>query len=187
MPIQNIQISPAYRLLQSAKGLIEAVPIERLEQLAKKNGNITVSNLRRFFTHAKFFKEFKERLAMGGRRSRSPSPGRSRSPSRSPSRSRSRSPSRRRPAPRRSRLSMETKLGSRDVYEYGPQDAPSLFIQPAGDECDPQDVNLPLPVCQGLRRVCRQYGKDKRYRKFQPDSSENKKYDYDIDYLNINY
>lgn len=40
------------------------------------------------------------------------------------------------------------------------------------------DLNLPMPVCQGIRRVCAFHDKSRKYAKYQKDNSD--KYDYKI-------
>lgn len=57
-----------------------------------------------------------------------------------------------------------------------------MSIKSSGDECDEYDVNLPIPVCQGIRRVCRAYDSRRKYTKFPPDSSEDDQYIFDVNY-----
>lgn len=88
---------------------------------------------------------------------------------------------------RRSKFAIRSKLGDRwsdeEVSSADDDDASYLSIEPSGDECDETDVNLPVPVCQGIRRVCRNYDPvTRRYARFAPDKSENKKYKFHVRY-----
>lgn len=105
-------------------------------------------------------------------RSRSSSPPSSGSSSRSSS-----------PLPKSRRLKMKTKLGTQSQGDAIPNDESMMFIRPANDECDDKDVNLPLPVCQGIQRVCRYYGKDRKYEKFKDDKSEKNRYKFKVKYV----
>lgn len=42
------------------------------------------------------------------------------------------------------------------------------------------DLNLPMPVCQGIRRVCAFHDKSRKYKKYQKDGSDD--YDYQIQF-----
>lgn len=111
------------------------------------------------------------------RRSRS-----SRSSSRS-SRSSSRSSRSRSPSPkpgRRGRFKMKVKLGRWSESDSAEEDESLLSIDPSHDECDETDVNLPIPVCKGIRRVCRHYDARRRYAKFPKDTSENNVYAFKV-------
>lgn len=196
--IRKIHITRAQQLLQNDNRGYDQPPAINLQELKALSNNaclIPISQLRPFFNKPKDFKQFKtlisdnDWLPLSIRPSRSRSRSRSKSPSRSRSRSRSRSLS----PPRRSRhgrgrgrdrLKMISALGRLRPKEHSVRGNPSslLSITPAGDECDSTDVNLPLPVCKGIRHVCRNYGKNRQYQTFEPDSSENHQYEYTIHY-----
>lgn len=94
------------------------------------------------------------------------------SPHASPRRSRSPSPVQRMPRYRKGQLIMDTHLG----HDYIGGPLSTLAIEPSGDECDESDVNLPLPACQAINKVCRNYNKLRQYAPKRPDGTENKKY-----------
>jgi hypothetical protein len=99
--------------------------------------------------------------------------GRSRSPSPAAVR-RSRSSSQRRKAPKKRKLMIGNVFDSFDGN--APDDQSVFYVK---DRVNP---NLPAPLCRGIRRVCRDYGPDKRYRQFSKDGSENDEYVFDVDY-----
>lgn len=151
---------------------------------------VNVKDLLPFFGNKKYFQKFKDELAYRrpkpasakkrSSRSKSPSPSRSKSPPK-----RSKSPPKRRGRPRTRRvLRLKSKLGtfSDDDIRSSDDEDSFLSIEPANDEYDDTDVNLPGTVCQGFRRVCRNYGPGNRYVKFEPDSSENYLYNLDLKY-----
>lgn len=82
------------------------------------------------------------------------------------------------------RLKMRAYVGSSDESDdMDVSDDESIFsIDPSNDECDSTNVNLPKPICQGVRRVCRYYDKAKRYRKFDKDNSEKHRYKFNLKY-----
>lgn len=82
----------------------------------------------------------------------------------------------------RSRYKHVSKLG--DYSDSSDSNASIISITPSNDECDETDVNLPLPVCAGIRRVCRNYDSRRRYIPYERDASENKRYRFDISYAN---
>lgn len=106
------------------------------------------------------------------------------SPRASPSRSRSPSP---RIRYRKGELVMNTKLGE-DFSPEEIRDAPYslMAIQPSGDECDDTDVNLPMPACKAIRKVCRNYNTLRQYTNYQPDGSERSNYQIRVKYGNGN-
>ncbi|GFR14083.1 uncharacterized protein TNCT_516421 [Trichonephila clavata] len=89
-------------------------------------------------------------------------------------------PSSRSPSPRR-RLKMKAFVGQARMSDVS-DDESVISIDPINDECDNTNVNLPKPLCQGIRRVCRYYNKDRRYRPFDRDSSENDQYAFNLSF-----
>lgn len=77
-------------------------------------------------------------------------------------------------------LKMKSALGG------SPSDVSSdesvLSIDSSNDTCDRTNVNLPKPVCLGIRRVCRYYDDARRYREFDDDDSEGSRYRLDLKY-----
>lgn len=189
------------------------VQMEDLEDMAEDGRSVEVEKLRKFFKTKKGFTEFKAtQLDVPNQVWEYPDvrtfqykkfkqlnaplpPSRSRSPSPTATRGRSRSPrrpvfgpakKRGRPPTKRDKFKMWSKLGTltpNDVL-YREDNESILYIDPSKDECDDTDVNFPLPVCQGIRRVCRTYDKNRRYTNFPPDSSENQKYIFAVKYDN---
>ncbi|GIY03999.1 hypothetical protein CDAR_304891 [Caerostris darwini] len=87
---------------------------------------------------------------------------------------------------RRNRYKMMSHLGKmtqRHLNRLSKTDS-ALFIEPANDESDEEDVNLPQPICKGIRRVCRYYDSNRRYKPFSKDDSENKRYLFNVRYEN---
>ncbi|GFR02532.1 uncharacterized protein TNCT_537761 [Trichonephila clavata] len=89
-------------------------------------------------------------------------------------------PSSRSSSPRR-RLKMKAFVGPARMSDVS-DDESVISIDPLNDECDNTNVNLPKPLCQGIRRVCRYYDKDRRYRPYDRDSSENDQYAFNLSY-----
>lgn len=98
------------------------------------------------------------------------------SPRASPGRSRSTSPLRKMPRYRKGELNMQTHLRDLSDEDYNATPFSTLSIVPSGDECDDTDVNLPLPACQAVNKVCRNYNRFRQYMPKRPDGSERKKY-----------
>lgn len=163
---------------------------------------VKVSALKSFFAANRHFVAFKNKLSvpnaawehvlscsnpsvrnyarrhMTGRGSspvRAGSPPRARSPAASP---------RRRGRPRgKPSLKMKSKLGRFEPGEMDEDDRSYLSIHPSDDECDDTDVNLPMPTCEAIRRVCRYYDPvTKRYVAYPPDNSENRRYRFRVSY-----
>lgn len=59
-----------------------------------------------------------------------------------------------------------------------------ISIDPSGDECDNQDVNLPLPACQAINKVCRNYNKYRQYIPYDTDNTEQSDYQVRVKYNN---
>lgn len=197
----KIPIEYAYDTLNdSQRGYDDVYPVDMhdLERIAINNGALVeVKRLRNLFMNGRAFQEFKNALSVPDNywqratftdpsirpyarrhmtRPLSPVPG---SPRRSPS------PARRgRPQSRRSPLKMHSKLGelSDDEIDRVDSDVSVMSIRPNQDECDDQDVNLPLPTCKAIRKICRYYDRDRRYMPYTPDNSENKRYRFNVSY-----
>lgn len=60
-------------------------------------------------------------------------------------------------------------------------DYPDQHVFTFPDAAD-DDPNLPMPVCRGIRRSCRNYGSGNRYVPFDKDESENNEYLFDVSY-----
>lgn len=103
----------------------------------------------------------------GARRHRSPR----RSPPRSPT-----PPGPKTPRYRKGDLQMTTKLGKFNREEYRNAPLSTMMIDPSGDECDDTDVNWPLPLCNVVNKVCRNYSPTRQYMPYRPDGTEHKNY-----------
>lgn len=55
-----------------------------------------------------------------------------------------------------------------------------LSLQKTDDECGPEDVNIPLPVCGAFNKVCRDYNALRQYVRRRPDGSERHHYDIEV-------
>lgn len=186
------------------------VPTYNLSQVfaLRNHGLVQVKLLSRFFQNAKMFRQFKmsrlkdvpvsnwrevwkiypesrkycKRFMPRGSFSRADEGGRDGSSSDGSSNKsfRPSSPA----AGNRKRLKMKAKLGSMDSSDEDvvSDEESTLFINPSNDECDEEDVNLPMPVCRGIRRVCRNYGPDRKYKKFKNDKSEKERYAFRVKY-----
>lgn len=80
---------------------------------------------------------------------------------------------------------MGVRLGShvkRQDYRFLDPDESYMTIKPANDECDDTDVNLPLPVCQGIRRVCRNYKANRQYGDYEDENDEDDRYLFHVQY-----
>ncbi|GFQ78276.1 uncharacterized protein TNCT_250221 [Trichonephila clavata] len=168
---------------QNPEDMKKLVSMGYLESIAVDHQSLVpVTKLKSFFRHAKTFTEFKAnylqtipdeywintlhenpRVMPYIRRYLSTSPPSSRSPS-----------------PRR-RLKMKAFVGPARMSDVS-DDESVISIDPLNDECDNTNVNLPKPLCQGIRRVCRYYDKDRRYRPYDRDSSENDQYAFNLSY-----
>lgn len=190
--MNRIPVVTAYRYLKTF-----GITMGDLEVISKDGPLVLKSSLRRFFDSTKSFKSFTDDMtvldeewakALGenprlARYIRKFYAGDPIYPPRS-IRIRSRSPSPRGRLKRgRKKLALKAKLGrftSGFMENEVPDDESYMVIHPSGDECDRYDVNLPKPVCASIRRVCRNYGPNKRYTKFKPDKSENNTYGFRV-------
>lgn len=107
--------------------------------------------------------------------SRSSSQSRSGSSPGSASSSSSSSRKRTRPAPKRSRFKGKVQAFLTNqpstVENQILKDHSVLFLNKKY-----RDLNLPIPVCQGIRRVCAFHDKSRKYSKYQNDNSDNFEY-----------
>lgn len=78
---------------------------------------------------------------------------------------------------------MFANLGSVDTREIETAGKSTLTIDPSHDECDEIDVNLPIPTCKAIRKVCRNYDSARRYMPYKADGSEGKDYNFNIRYV----
>lgn len=161
------------------------IDADELNALAVNDGFLVpVAKLRRFFAKPIFFKQFKELMSVSddfwvrtielcpsiekyARRFMKKVPKKKGRP-------RTKGPAKK----------YDSRLGSfseREISDLD-SDASAVSIAPSNDECDATDVNLPLPSCAGVRRVCRKYDRNRRYMSYSPDSSENKQYLFQISY-----
>lgn len=194
------------KLNESARGFSRIVHVDRarLDDMAP-DGVIQVTLLKPFFANHQAYLQFKRQIQVPHRRwqevvnstnnpkvrayamrqmrvnpsrstSSSPRGSAHASPRASPRRSRSPSPVRRTPRYRKGQLNMDAFLGDISEDEYGDTPLSVLAIRTAGDECDDTDVNLPLPACQAINKVCRNYNKFRQYMPKRPDGTESKKY-----------
>lgn len=106
----------------------------------------------------------------------------------SPVRSRSTSPTRRKtPRYGKNQLVMASKLGddfTRDELLAAKRSL--ISIQKSGDECDDMDVNLPLPACKAINKICRRYNNYRQYIPYKPDGSEQSDYQLRVLYHDPN-
>lgn len=87
--------------------------------------------------------------------------------------------------PRKKRIhKLSAKLGEYSDSEISSVDSDSsvLSIVPSSDECDETDVNFPMPVCQGIRKICRVYDKSRRYLPYIKDKSDDERYHFKVQY-----
>lgn len=201
MPIPlRVPTGYAYARLQESSRGRQRVNLASLEDIAQE-GLVQVTHLRPWFNTKSAYLQFKSRIYVPHRYwqavleqtnnprvqgyvkrqmrvnpSHSLSPGSSphASPRASPRPSRSSSPVRKRY--RKGELVMTTKLGSFSPEEMAEAPLSAMYITPAGDECDETDVNLPLPACQAINKVCRNYSRSRQYIPYQPDGTERKNY-----------
>lgn len=178
----------AYILNDSKRGFEnnpERVEADELEQIAVNDGDLVpVSKMRKFFNNTQAFKEFKENISvpekiwkMAVRNSPGIRKYAKRFMTNVPK-------PRGRPPTKRQKKKYRSRLGSFSEEEISSIDSDSsiISITPSNDECDSTDVNMPLPACAGLRRVCKDYGSNRRYLPLKPDSSEDKQYMVEISY-----
>lgn len=78
---------------------------------------------------------------------------------------------------------MFANLGHVDRDEIDSADKSTLTIDPSHDECDEIDVNLPIPTCKAIRKVCRNYDSRRRYLPYTEDGSEGKQYNFKVKYI----
>lgn len=180
----------AYILNDSKRGWEynpERVEANELEEIAVNDGNLVpVSKMRKFFKNTPAFKEFKENISVPDKiwkmairispdirkyakrfMTNVPKP-------------------RGRPPTKSQKKKYRSRLGSFSEDEISSNDSDSsiISIAPSNDECDSTDVNMPLPSCAGLRRVCKRYGSNRRYLPLKRDSSEDKQYLVEVSYAN---
>lgn len=73
-------------------------------------------------------------------------------------------------------------MASRLGRERGSPRRSALSVQKTGDECGPEDVNLPLPVCGAINASCADYDARRRYARKRPDGTERNDYDVEVVY-----
>jgi hypothetical protein len=186
MTYTKIPVTSAYESVNNVdSGASRQIRYEELEELAVDGGFlIPLSRLRPWFPNARAFRAFKQNLQI---------------PEAHWIDAARRAPHARRyinrfittvslPVVRRGnkKLRMKARLQrseSDEQLDNLDDDESLLSIAPSSDECDDEDVNLPLPVCQGLRRVCRKYGTNRQYKDFGEDSSENRHYIFRVKYV----
>lgn len=114
-------------------------------------------------------------------------PSRSASPTRRRRRSASPPHLPQRPKYRRGELVMTTKLGDDfTAQEIAGAPLSLMSIEQSGDECDDTDVNLPLPACRAINKVCRNYNSLRQYAPFVADGTEHSNYRLRVKYNNNN-
>lgn len=145
---------------------VAKVPDEEWQMAQAHCGNKTA---KRYASSHASVKGKKKGKRVGRRRSCSSSSGGS-------SRSRSASPA------NRKRLKMKAWRRGYEQSSDEDDDISILRISKSARGCDAKDVNLPAPICKGIRKVCRYYGPDRRYRAFGPDNSEKHVYDFGLSY-----
>lgn len=177
----------AYILNDSNRGYEtrpDKVDANDLEEIAVNDGNLVpVSKMKRFFKTNQAFKEFKEYISVPDRiwdaaiRIHPPIRKYARRFMKNVPKSRGR------PAKRQVKK-YRSKLGTFSDEELSEieSDSSVISIAPSDYECDSTDVNIPLPSCAGLRRVCKKYDSSRRYLPYKRDSSENKQYLLAISY-----
>lgn len=194
------------------RGFVQPILMEphHLDNLTEQH-MVRVKNLKDFFENVQAFQRFKSRIMVPRRywelaiqndaanrtycrrqiRMSPSSPAASVNGSRpaSPTGRRQRSasppPPPARPKYRRGQLVMTTKLGD-DFTAQEIDEAPLslMSIDQSGDECDDTDVNLPLPACQAINKVCRNYNSLRQYAPFVADGTEHANYQLRVKYNN---
>lgn len=165
------------------------VEYDELRQLAVNDGELVpVSKVKKFFKNDRAFKEFKENISVPDKFWKEVIKS---SPviRKYAKRFMSKVPSvKGRPRVKRQSRKYRSKLGTFSDEELSDIDSDTSVISiiPSNDECDETDVNVPLPSCSGIRRVCREYDSSRRYLPYKRDSSENKRYRFQISYNNNN-
>ena len=182
----KIPVSYAVSALNSSNRGYEHRPddvsYQELVEIAVNDGLLVpVSKLLKYFAHYRAFEEFKNNLWVPEKFWNSAiriSPAIKKYARRF-------MPAKQKGRPRtRRRSKLVSKLGSFSDSELSDVDSDTsiLSITPSNDELDDTDVNLPLPVCKGIRRICREYDSRRRYLPYKKDSSENKQYHFKISY-----
>lgn len=206
MPIP-LRVPTAYlhdTLNQTNRGYTQPVTISlaQLEHLAER-GLVRVASLAPLFRNKAAYKAYKDTLSIPNRYwqqairdnptnkayatrqmrlNGGASPAVSRSSS-SRSSGRSRSPSPVRPHRyKKGELGIQSKLGKLTDAEKRSAPRSVMSIQRTGDECDEKDVNWPMPACKVVRKVCRRYGRGRRYMPIKRDFSELKNYEIEVRY-----
>lgn len=160
-----------------------------VESFAVNEGQLVpVAKLKSFFKHDRAFKEFKENLSVPDRfwnEVIKANPSLRKYAARFME---SKPKAKGRPRVKKHSKKYRSKLGrfSDDEISDVDSDTSVLSIIPSNDECDDMDVNIPLPSCAGIRRVCRNYDESRRYLPYKRDGSENKQYHFTISYENEN-
>lgn len=103
-------------------------------------------------------------------RSRSPSPARSQSLTKRAPRS---SPA------KKKHLKYNRTFSQQDLNNLAANES-AFVLQP--EDADDKDLNMPASVCRGIRRACRNYGPDKRYRNFEDDQTDDHEYVFYVKY-----
>lgn len=179
----KIPIVTAYRLSnRSMRGFAkhpQDIPMHEIEELTGDDGELVpVTKLRKYFSNAKAFKEFKNTIAV-------PDIHWVEAIEKNPDLKKyaKRFMTKRNYTPK-SRIKVLSRLGSFSDSEVSDADSDVslISINPSDDECDETDVNIPLPTCQAIRRVCRRYGPNRKYLPIPRDSSEDKKYHFRMSY-----
>lgn len=177
----------AYILNTINRGFVhpEKINKDALNAVAVNDGFLVpVAKLRRFFYSTLFFKQFKENFTIDDsfwERTIELCP----SVAKYARRFMKKVPKKKgRPRTKGPAKNYRSRQGSFSEEEISGLDSDSsaISIIPSNDECDATDVNIPLPTCAGVRRVCRNYDANRRYIKYTPDSSENKQYLFEISY-----
>lgn len=82
---------------------------------------------------------------------------------------------------RHQKYKMKAFIGEPVMSDVSDDDS-VISIDPQNDECDETNVNLPKPICQAFRRVCRYYKPNRQYKDYQKDGTENRRYMFRLNY-----
>lgn len=158
----------------------EAVDMHDVQALCDgENSLVRVAKLRRFFANAVTYKMFKEGLLVDDNAWNAVV----QSTENDAVRKYAKRFMTRRPRKRKNRhVSRLGTYSNAELSDDELSDASAISITPSNDECDDTDVNLPLPVCAGIRRVCRNYDAQRRYIPYVRDASDNKRYHLKVAY-----
>lgn len=173
-PPTKIPIESAYRLINRNDFRNGNARMDTIENLVDDTGLVPVTSLSMYFNTRSDFYEFKKDIDVTNREWQI-----------SKNEINRRYVNKYLKTKRRKRkLKMKAKLGKfrhRELNDLS-SDESYLSISPSNDECDDEDVNLPRPICRGIRRICHNYSSNKRYKKMKPDHSENKTYAFRVKY-----